>query len=423
MHHRPAPFVVLVFSLLVCATSACAVTQRIEPNEPPLAPETPPPLEPPALIEIGIVVARPEARLGGRFHVARDDDGRVFPLPAAEIVMRPAGGAIRIEGLPGETFAPTARRWFVEPPSGSPLLQTSALMLNGRRYRGAFRIEPAASASGETPLLTAVNIVGFEDYIRGVVPREIGFIRPENFEAMKAQAVAARTYAIRNLNRRRALGFDLMATSDDQVYGGQDAETTLTDHAVFATEGEILLFAGALVDAFYHSTCGGATSAIAAVWSGDRPYLRGVADVLGETFACAASRVFVWSETWRGETHARLAAPADSIGFEILERDAAGRVSLLRIVRGESEIVARGDAIRRAVPRPGGGPLRSTLITAITAENDSLRIEGRGWGHGLGMCQMGAIGRARAGWRHDAILEFYYPGARVFRIGGAGERL
>jgi stage II sporulation protein D len=210
-----------------------------------------------------------------------------------------------------------------------------------------------------------------------------------------------------------------MATSDDQVYGGRDAETALTDRAVQETEGEVLLYEGALVDAFYHSTCGGATSAIAEVWSGDRPYLRGVSDNLGETFACAASRYFAWSETWSGETYARFAAPADSVMIEILDRDTAGRARLLRIVRGESEVIARGDAIRRTLIRPAGGPLRSTLITAITAESGTLRLEGRGWGHGLGMCQMGAIGRARAGWRHDAILEHYYPGTRVTRIGGA----
>jgi stage II sporulation protein D len=421
MQHRNAPIIVVLLCLMVFATSACAATQRIEPNEPPLAPSAPPPLEPPALIEIGVSVNRPEAIIASAL-IARADDDRFFHIMGSQIAIRAEFDGLSLQGLPGDTLLPKARRWFIHSlprPDGSP---GPPLTLNGRRFRGSLRIELASTATAETPLLTVINVVGLEDYIRGVVPREIGFIRPENLEAMKAQAVAARTYAIRNLNRRRAQGFDLMATSDDQVYGGRDAETALTDRAVEETEGEVLLYEGALVDAFYHSTCGGATSAIAEVWSGDRPYLRGVSDALGETFACAASRYFAWSETWSGETYARFASPADSITLGILDRDTAGRARLLRIVRGESEVIARGDAIRRTLIRPTGGPLRSTLITAITAESGALRIEGRGWGHGLGMCQMGALGRARAGWRHDAILEHYYPGTRVTRIGGTGER-
>src|SRR5690606_24745040 len=119
-----------------------------------------------------------------------------------------------------------------------------------------------------------------ENYLLGVVPFEIGRVGPDLVEASKAQAVAARTYAIRYLGRRDSLGFDVFATVEDQVYGGAEGEHEPVSVAVRETAGQILTYGREPIEAFYHSTCGGVTAAIEEVWDEPpRPYLRSVIDV------------------------------------------------------------------------------------------------------------------------------------------------
>ncbi len=279
------------------------------------------------------------------------------------------------------------------------------------RYRGEFFLLPGSDSSGN-PVLTLVNVLALDDYLLGVVPKEIGIVRDDHVEAMKAQAVTARTYSVRNKGRRASLGFDLFATSEDQVYGGVNAEIGITSRAVQQTRGEILVYQGDFVEAFYHSTCGGRTASMQEVWGVDRPYLRGSSDLIGDTFACSISRYFQWTEIYRGETYARLASPAPDIRIEILERDTGGRCLNIAVVRGDSRLLVRGDWIRKTVRRPDGGLLRSSWFD-VRHETGALILEGRGWGHGIGMCQMGAIGRARAGQSYREILAVYYPGAEI----------
>lgn len=285
------------------------------------------------------------------------------------------------------------------------------LSWNGTRYRGDFFVLAGVDSAG-APILTLVNVLPLDDYLRAVVPKEIGIIRDEHLEAMKAQAVTARTYSVRNKGRRAALGFDLFATPEDQVYGGVNAETASTSLAVEQTRGEILVYHGDLVEAYYHSTCGGRTASMQDVWNVDRPYLRGGPDMIGDTFACAISKYFRWTETYRGETFARLAAPADTVCIRVLERDAGGRCLAVEIARGDSKQVVRGDWIRKTIRRPDGTLLRSNWFD-VRSDSKGIVLEGRGWGHGIGMCQMGAIGRARAGQTYREILAVYYPGTEI----------
>ena len=165
-------------------------------------------------------------------------------------------------------------------PVSRPLLLIRAvdsgatLRLNGREYRGA--LELRRSDSG----LTVVNRIPLEAYVAGVVGAEMGRRAPGEEEALKAQAIASRTYAIRNQGRWKARGYDLVGTTSDQVYAGEGNENTLATAAVAATRGQILTWNNEPIDAFYFSTCGGRTEDGAAAFAGAaRPYLRSIDDV------------------------------------------------------------------------------------------------------------------------------------------------
>lgn len=333
-------------------------------------------------------------------------------LPKSRLVFRPDISGISVL-VNGETLIATSALWRIES------LEGAWLELNESPYRGEFEI--FRTRFQDTPGLTLINDVEVEDYLRGVVPREIGFLREESFEAMKSQAVAARTYAVRNLGRRIALGFDLFATSADQVYGGAGAEHPLTDRAVRETAGEILVYGGEPIEAFYHSTCGGTTAARHQVWGGEaRPYLVPVSDRLGDTFACSLSKYFHWREKYSPEDIERV-FNSDPSTFEIavMERDSSGRAAVLSMKDGVLTTLTQGDRIRWALPQQNGSPLRSTLFEIEPADNGGFAVEGRGWGHGIGMCQMGAHGRSRAGHRYDDILSHYYPGAKIVLLGSS----
>ena len=142
----------------------------------------------------------------------------------------------------------------------------------GKRYRGRIRVY-----LNDRGYLNIINELPFEDYLRGVVPREMGPEIFDNLDALKAQAIAARTYALRNLGEFGGEGFDICATPRCQVYGGMDGEHRLSDQAVLETRAQVLVHRGQLVDALYSSTCGGHTEDVATVFPRKSlPYLRGV---------------------------------------------------------------------------------------------------------------------------------------------------
>jgi len=150
-----------------------------------------------------------------------------------------------------------------------PAFQQSYLSLNGKPYRGIFVLK----RNGHS--LSLVNILNLEDYLRGVVPLELSPVTFNALEALKAQAVAARTYALKNIGRNKQLDFDLTDTQSSQVYGGMSVEHPLSNKAVEETAGEVIVYRGELIDALYTSTCGGMTEDSENVFSGKPlPYLR-----------------------------------------------------------------------------------------------------------------------------------------------------
>ncbi|MFO7675983.1 MAG: SpoIID/LytB domain-containing protein [bacterium] len=276
-----------------------------------------------------------------------------------------------------------------------------------RRYRGrmlAFR----DSAGG----IALVNELGLEDYLAGVVPAEIGPINDETIEAVKAQAVAARSFTLTRLGRRRGLGHSLFDSYlRDQEYRGAGAEVELARRALSETRGEVLLLGGEPLEALYHANCGGRTAPGA---GGAIPSVHDTRDGRPGRAWCAGGKHYAWTASFtRDEFERRLAAVAG--------RGGRLRVRSLRIERDESGRARRLEfATDRGSVRVGGSDFRMGLGLKSTQFEVELgartvKFTGRGWGHGVGMCQEGALAQARAGNDYRRILGRYYPGASVSR--------
>jgi stage II sporulation protein D len=282
-----------------------------------------------------------------------------------------------------------------------------------------------------------VNRVPMDSYLMGVVPLEIGNRTTAEIAAVEAQAVAARTYAYKHLTPARA--FDMYATVQDQVYGGIDAQKPLSDSAVNSTADVVVLYDGQPISTPYHSTCGGSTAGVTEVWydQPDEPYLRPVSDRIPGTdnYYCDSSPRFSWTQTYdadelRSVMEKYLAAYTNApktnlgriTGISEQGRTASGRVAALTVRTENGTYTLRGNDIRFVLRDPKGTILNSTLFNLDAAtsggEVSHLTLTGRGYGHGIGMCQWGAIGRARAGQDYRTILATYYPGTTIGRIAG-----
>jgi len=280
-----------------------------------------------------------------------------------------------------------------------------------------------------------VNRLSMDSYLRGVVPLEIGNRTAAEVAAVQAQAVAARTYAYKHLTAGRA--FDMYATVQDQVYGGVDAEKPQSDSAITTTADVVVLYNGQPITTPYHSTCGGSTAAVSEVWydQPDQPYLKPVSDRIPGTdhYYCDPSPRFAWTQSYdaaglRAVMEKYLAvytnAPKTGLGriTDIREtgRTPSGRVAALVVQTENGSYTLRGNDIRFVLRDPKGAILNSTLFSFSEDRNggevSSFTVSGRGYGHGIGMCQWGAIGRARAGQNYRTILETYYPGTTIGRI-------
>lgn len=320
-------------------------------------------------------------------------------------------------------------------PLGSEMLARSVggsfLIWNGKKYRGDIAV--ISTDSG----YLVVNRLPMDSYLRGVVPLEIGNRTPAEFAAVQAQAVAARTYAYKHLTSTRT--FDMYATVQDQVYGGVDAEKPQSDSAITTTADVVVLYNGQPITTPYHSTCGGSTAAVSEVWydQPDQPYLRPVSDRIPGTnnFYCDPSPRFSWTQSYdaaglRTVMEKYLAsytkAPKSGVGkiTDIREqgRTPSGRIAAMTVQTESGSYTLRGNDIRFVLRDPRGAILNSTFFSFTKetsgGEVSSFTVNGRGYGHGIGMCQWGAIGRARAGQNYRTILETYYPGTTIGRIAG-----
>jgi stage II sporulation protein D len=294
----------------------------------------------------------------------------------------------------------------------------------GTPYRGKLVLE-----SEKRGCFSVINYADVEDYLCGVVPLEIGIGRPEDIEAAKAQAVAARTYTYKRMLANNNKVFDMLPTVADQVYGGMKAENAVCCRAVMATAYAVMLYGDSLITAYYYSTCGGTTANIENVWlKSAQPYLQSVDDHNDSGMAyCAASRYYTWREAWTIEQLSEIVRKNSKTVFpgnpasgtiesiDILSRFSCGRVASCRIKTSVGSYVYGGDNLRFVFKRPHGEPpiLRSSNISDIRIDGDSVIMTGIGYGHGVGMCQCGALGRARAGQTFEQILKAYYTGVEL----------
>jgi len=276
------------------------------------------------------------------------------------------------------------------------------IFIDGRRFRGEINI-----IRQQDMKLLVVNVLEVEDYIKGVLYHEISHRWP--LEAIKAQAVAARTFGIYQAQISAAKDFDLTSNIYSQVYGGKTSETWRTSIAVNRTRGEVLTYKGKIFPVFYHATCGGYTEDASVLWNINLPPLKGV-----ECKFCASSPHFKWhKELSIREAENKLVASSFAIGgledIIIVERDASGRISKLKLVAAGNALEVSGKDFRQIFDSK---VIRSTNFT-IQRTGDHFKIDGIGWGHGVGMCQWGAYFMSLKGKKYDEILKYYYPGAEI----------
>lgn len=278
----------------------------------------------------------------------------------------------------------------------------SYIFINGRRFRGDISI-----IRKENNKLLVINVIGVEDYLKGVLYHEISHRWP--IQAIKAQAIAARTFAVYQANANKDKEFDLTSTTFSQVYGGRTSEKDKSNLAVEETKGEMLTYKGKIFSAYYHSCCGGHTEDASNLWKIDIEPLRGkICDF------CQDSKHFKWrriilleeiKNTFRKNGY----EIGEIISIEPLERNKSGRITNLKIKDkfGAVEIPAKD--FRQVL---GTTVIRSTNFE-VKIIDDYAEFTGFGWGHGVGMCQWGAYGMSKKGYSAEEILKFYYPGAQI----------
>lgn len=275
------------------------------------------------------------------------------------------------------------------------------LYLGIRAYRGV--IELRRTPSGR---LTAINELDLEEYLYGVLKREVDPVWPA--EALKAQAVAARTLALYSLNHFASEGYDVRATTESQVYDGMTAEDPRTTAAVDETRGEIMTYQGRPIFAAYHSDSGGHTESSELVWGGSYPYLRAVSDPFSAGAPNHTWVVRMDLTAFENRLRSTGRGVANVTAIEVTEATPSGRAALLRVDGGHGTLFLKGAELRAVL----GASLRSTLFTVRLVQEDPPYIEflGRGYGHGVGLSQWGARGLAEAGRQYREILSYYYSG-------------
>jgi stage II sporulation protein D len=281
---------------------------------------------------------------------------------------------------------------------------TAAVYVNGKPYRGAAEISSADKG------LLVVNELPLEEYLVGLINCEISSAWP--IEAVKSQAVIARTYALNRKEARSTSQFHLESSVIDQVYDGCEIEDSRARRAVTDTAGEVLTYNGGVIQAYYHSNCGGRTEASENVWGARLPYLAGVDCIYCLTGA---------SSSWE----IRLALPEmeerlKAAGYKVSGvtdiragvRNGRGRLKNVTVVSARSETSLTGDQFRKAI---GYGVIKSTNFTVRVA-NGEAAFAGLGNGHGVGLCQWGAKQRALDGFDYAEILAYYYPGSDLKKL-------
>ncbi|MGH3055259.1 MAG: SpoIID/LytB domain-containing protein, partial [Gaiellaceae bacterium] len=332
--------------------------------------------------------------------LVRADSGDAWTVERDHDALR----AVRAQG----DAAPRREAPFVARPARAGVFIT----VKGRPFRGEIVVRPGVRG------LTVINHLALEDYLRGVVPLEIGPRTPDEHAAVEAQAIAARSYALAHVRSDAPRGYDLSSTVTDQVYGGLAVETPVADAAVAVTRALVITYEGRIIAAPYSAVCGGRTAAADEVWRQEGvAYLKSVSDRVrasGDHFYCEIAPRFRWTREFSSRDLAaalernlrayvtvrgRIGAVTD---VRIEHRTPSGRVGMMLIISERGRYELHGNEIRFVFRTESGELLPSTMLS-VTLDRDRdgrvyrLAFSGAGNGHGVGMCQWGAIGRARDG--------------------------
>lgn len=446
--------------------SAAALALGLGACAPPPAPPTPPPVPPQAVPEPAPVPApepapppaaprygfeaEPSIEVGLRWDI------QAIALEALEpvrVTRERSGERATLGETPGPIQLLLGRGgWRAEWPGGGAQDLSAAdtlwigassgaddgaarLRWSGRTWRGTFKV--FVNPRGQLSLATRLPL---EAYLLGVIPGEIGRLDETLIEAGRAQAIAARSYTLFYDGRRREKeGFDLYATVEDQVYGPVESEEPLATRCVTSTRTLVALSDDFPIRANYSSTCGGITADVWESWPAEPlPYLESRLDAGEDGAWCAASRHYRWIERFTVEEFARnlrrfcpergVRLPRGGVG-EILDvrvtgRSRSGRVWRLEVITSNGRITIPAHELRWVLRRAGmpGSILRSTLIKVGVERVRSTRaaraivVSGAGNGHGVGLCQTGALGMARGGKSGLEIIEHYYSGVEVREV-------
>ena len=338
---------------------------------------------------------QPEIRLGVSSGV-----GRVSLQMSEACVMIDAATRTILEKIPAnKTFTISfsgMKTDSVEIRGENILLKDLIATIDGKKYFGGVRINKRNSS------LTVINLAPVEEYLRGVVPEEMS--SSFHSEALKAQAVAARSFTLKNRNRHNSEGYDLCPTTHCQFFGGVDSAENSTDEIIESTRGEVLLYDGQIVDTNFHTDSGGMTESVAEVWGTHLPYLQAVEEFEKNTqhwtkeFSVADFSGRFGSEfgNLREVNLSKL-----EVGKSAADRSTSGRVKSAQIIGSKKTLQPTGNELRSKFSLP------STLFD-MKISGGKVIFEGYGRGHGVGMSQYGANAYAQNGWTYEKILKHYY---------------
>lgn len=250
-----------------------------------------------------------------------------------------------------------------------------------------------------------VNHVELEDYLKGVVPKELSASYP--LDALKAQAICSRSFAIKNINKLKKNGYNLDDTTRCQVYKGKTAEEERSNKAVDETKGQVAFYNNQIANTIFGASSGGITANASEVWGGNATnYL--------SSFEDPYSKTYKWDhKVSKDDINNILIKNKINIGkflnLNVTEKDISGRIKMIEIIGTEKTEKISGNAFRNIL---GNTKLKSTLFD-IKDEDDDLIFQGRGYGHGVGMSQYGAVEMAKQGKNYTDIITFYFPGVTL----------
>ena len=274
------------------------------------------------------------------------------------------------------------------------------LSVNGTAYRGSILL------SNQSKSLFVINEVSMRDYLISVVPSEI--IPSWDMESLKAQSVASRTYAVYNISKKTKETYDLDSNTNSQMYKGIASENPRTTQAVNDTANIILVHDSQPIEAFFHSTCGGRTIDAKYVWSsGDIPYLHSA-----KCEYCKESNHYTW------ETHLSVLQIRQALSKRY---NGIGKIQNIVFKKKEGRVISASVKHSNGIINLTGNQFRlwidpktiKSLYFNSALQTDGLKLSGKGWGHGVGLCQWGSKGMADLGWTYDKILKYYYPNTQL----------